>query len=68
MRHFSQLKKAQTVTKANNASNIATATVNKSDRKVAQFITKKLTKKFGAKTAAKSRLAPSPRSRKKPAD
>ncbi len=49
----SQLKKAQTVTKASNASNIATATVNKSDRKVAQFITKKLTTKFGAKTAAK---------------
>lgn len=49
----SQLKKAQTVTKASNASNIATATVNKSDRKVAQSITKKLTTKFGAKTAAK---------------
>lgn len=49
----SQLKKAQTVTKTSNASNIATATVNKSDRKVAQSITKKLTTKFGAKTAAK---------------
>ena len=49
----SQLKKAQTVTKASNASNIATATVNKSDRKVAQSIPKKLTTKFGAKTAAK---------------
>lgn len=49
----SQLKKAQTVTKASNASNIATATVNKSDRKVAQSITKKLTTRLGSKTAAK---------------
>lgn len=49
----SGLKKAQTVTKASNASNIATATVNKSDRKVAQSITKRLTTRLGAKTAAK---------------
>lgn len=49
----STLKKAQKVTKASNAENIATATVNKSDRKLAQSITERLTKRVGAKTAAK---------------